>query len=228
MKNKCLNEEMLADYLEGRLSDRKRKKVEQHLSQCDQCLDCLVIAEKMTGQEKLSFADQPELDTVPEEVTRRAIERIKGLQSDSIFDKARSVVKSHHLAHWLKKCSENISNWLIVQSPLPSPVRGDKTPDGQNPSLIKKSFGGIEIEIEFELIDQDRSVIKVRLIKGAGSAKSLRVTLQRDGRTISSFLIIESGQKFENIPSGDYVLLFTCAGEKVGEYPFQLKKIMCG
>ncbi len=40
----CLNERQLSSYLDERLTEIERKRIEQHISVCNQCLDLLVVA----------------------------------------------------------------------------------------------------------------------------------------------------------------------------------------
>ena len=51
MKMSCPDEERLVDYLEGRLPEKDMSRVEKHLSDCQNCLESLVI---MKGIEKES------------------------------------------------------------------------------------------------------------------------------------------------------------------------------
>jgi hypothetical protein len=52
----------------------------------------------------------------------------------------------------------------------------------------------------------------------------LRATLHQNGREVSSHLLATPEICFEDIPFGSYTLIFARAGEKVGEYPFELKE----
>lgn len=40
----CLNERELSSYLDERLAESERRRIEMHLSGCDRCLDLLVVA----------------------------------------------------------------------------------------------------------------------------------------------------------------------------------------
>ncbi len=44
INNKCLDEKTLSSYLDKRLPDAERKKIEEHIADCDICLDMLVTA----------------------------------------------------------------------------------------------------------------------------------------------------------------------------------------
>ena len=44
MNKKCLDEKMLSSYLDERLSEAERKKIEGHIAECNMCLDMLLVA----------------------------------------------------------------------------------------------------------------------------------------------------------------------------------------
>ena len=90
---------------------------------------------------------------------------------------------------------------------------------------VKKSFDNFEIQIEFEKKNQDKSLIRLKLICDEKSIKKVRATLIRDEREICSFLLSNNKPSiFEDISFGHYILVFTKDSKKVGEYPFQLKE----
>ena len=68
MKMTCPDEERLLDYLEGRLSEEDRSRVEEHLSDCERCLEALVVTNGL-----LRSRDRFELEAVPPEVTEAAV-----------------------------------------------------------------------------------------------------------------------------------------------------------
>ena len=71
MNTKCLKEETLADFLEGRVSEKRRHEIEAHLADCDRCLQEVAIGGRM-----VRGGDLEGTEPVPESITREAIERI--------------------------------------------------------------------------------------------------------------------------------------------------------
>jgi hypothetical protein len=49
---RCLDEKMLSSYLDKRLSDMERKKIEEHIADCNICLDMLLVAYESQGRDK--------------------------------------------------------------------------------------------------------------------------------------------------------------------------------
>ena len=68
MKGNCPQEELLADYLAGRLSEENQSGLESHLADCDHCLDEIMAAEELVQETELSGFKQ-----VPPAVTESAI-----------------------------------------------------------------------------------------------------------------------------------------------------------
>ncbi len=72
--------------------------------------------------------------------------------------------------------------------------------------------------------DADAVCIKVILSKNAAPDKPIRATLLKGAREISSFLINDAPALFENVPYGNYIMVFTQNGKKAGEYPIEIRE----
>ena len=68
----CPNDEMLADYFEGRLSDEDRIRMEAHLSECTTCLETLVAVHGVVVRGRSRF----HVKAAPKEVTEAAVSLI--------------------------------------------------------------------------------------------------------------------------------------------------------
>ena len=73
MKGNCPQEEVLADYLSGRLSQENQSALESHLADCDQCLDEIVVTEVLIKDNTLSGFEK-----VSPAVTESAIALVRG------------------------------------------------------------------------------------------------------------------------------------------------------
>ncbi|MGA1869864.1 MAG: anti-sigma factor family protein [bacterium] len=221
MTRKCVGEEILIDYLEDRLSDKERAEVEEHLSNCDKCMDVLIMGKRMVDDERLPDAEQTPLEPVPDHVTRQAIEKLKALDNRSIFERFFQIFTSD-----IPQCAFKFSEWFsdLFDKPAFAPVRGNQSIMAKDYITVKKSFKNLDIEIEFEKRGPDRSMIRIMSLEKNLSIQPVRVTLMRDGLELSSHLISKEGALFEDIPFGSYVFIFTQGGKKMGEYPFRIKE----
>lgn len=218
MKNLCHNEEMLADYLEGRLSDNARSQMENHLSICENCLQELMI-----GKDLILGGDQNGLAGVPDEVTESAVRRLSSLNLiTSSFSKERLTGLLDRFYLTVSNLF-NMSAWRELHL---APVRSSKKVISKDLMYLKKSFQEINTEIEIEKTGDHNSCIRVRV---SNNIKGVRVTLlQKNEREISSQLLNGNDAVFEEIPFGHYRLVFTRDGLKVGIYRFVTKETSYG
>jgi hypothetical protein len=211
MKLTCPNEEMIADYLEGRLSQKERSAMEAHLADCDSCLDALIISNEL-----LKNMEDFELSQVPPEITQSAIDLILREQpSISLLDGLKrylNYIKSKLLdlgmVFW--------GDWEL------SPVRGKRIVSAKGQSFRRKNFKGLETDIQIEKIGANYAQIRIIIDKSNKNPK-VRATLLRQEREVASYLLEDNFALFENIPFSHYKLRFTRDGEAIGEYRFQIK-----
>ena len=86
----------------------------------------------------------------------------------------------------------------------------------------------MDVEIQIEKRDQDKTSIRVMLLKDNAPKKPIRVTLLKMEREVASFPLNRSAKFFEEIPFGHYMLVFTRKGIKAGEYSFEIKETRYG
>jgi len=214
MKTRCTQEEDLMDYLEGRLSEKDRLVIEQHLSVCDFCVEELVVAEKCEDR-TFSLGLEP----APEPVTLRAVELVAEFSRESLFERISACVK----LVVDKRGTVLMKLWPKANAGL-APVRGSKTVLAGDLILLRKSFSDFEAHIEIEKTSEDQASIFIRLPEVDETRNPIRATLLKNGREMSSFLCAGQPAAFEGVPFGRYTLVFSRNGMKVGEYAFILKE----
>ena len=220
MKTKCPNEEILSDYMEGRISEKKRHKLEAHLSDCDQCLEQFVTVKNL-----VRGGEHVELEPVPEQVTLSAVRLVTGeklTQKASFKEWVSRPVKDLYF-----KVADFLTHGLLGE-PQPVPIRGSKKIISEDLIHLRKTFKKIDTEIEIEKTTDQKAHIRVRMHKDAGQRKGVRVTLKRGEREISSYLLNSGYVLFEDIPFGHYSLVFILKGESLGTYPFEIKESING
>jgi hypothetical protein len=216
MKKKCPEEEILGDYLEKRLSDEERSRLETYLAECDECLEELLVVKNLIKSDRL-----PEYDPVSKRVTEGAIH----LLADRIPVPRRSVKDTivqpiKRLWSWIA----NLNSLKLYSNTGLAHVRSHDLVSHCDGFRTKKSFEKIETEIEIEKTSNDRAVIRVHLISDAQNQYNIRVTLlNKDQREISSFLLNGGYVVFEDIYFDHYSLVFIRNGAAIGTYPFEIK-----
>jgi hypothetical protein len=211
--NRCLKKEEIVDYLEDRLTDDDRTRAERHLSECDACLEELMVFNGIVRSGVLS-----EFDPVPEEVTQEAINSIRVAEDYPSSEKLLKVFKK-----WISKYSDLFANFFSWRNMRLSPIRGSRRVVSEDLVLIRKPFADFNAEIEIEKTGHGRARIDV-MVTEKNRANPIRVTLLKNKREVSSYLTNGSNAVFEDMPFDHYLLLFTRNGAKVGEYLFEIKE----
>lgn len=211
---KCPTDEQLACLVEGRLSDRRRREMEAHFSECDQCLeDWASILGVVRGTDS-----QPSID-VPKALTESAVRLARKKTAGKIPIEKRLSDSAKSAVEWI---SDQFNHTSFHRMQL-KPVRSTREKISDDLIHLRKTFKEIDTEIEIEK-NMGRHAIRVRLAGESASPRSIRVILEKENREISSALFESGDVVFEDMPAGHYRLLFNQEGESVGIYQFQIRE----
>lgn len=214
MRIRCPDEERLGEYLEGRLSEEDRSQMEEHLSDCQICLEALVITNSL-----VRGRDGFELHPVPDGVTEAAMHLVarQSATFDSLLGKLKGFVRDLGPrisdAIWLTPSGK----WRLA------PIRGSRRLASENLVRLRVPFREIETEIEIEKIGAGKAHIRVKFPKANKPRKATRVTLKKGEREIASYLLDGAYVLFENIPFGHYGICLAENGNNLGTYVFEIK-----
>jgi hypothetical protein len=216
MEIACPADEILADFLEGRLSEVEKSEMEQHLSDCDVCLEVLAV-----GNSLIRGENQFDLAPVPLEVTDAAARLAQGEHSPLYESLPERVERT------LRDLPTKISGffgdkgWGELQ---PQPVRALKREGSGDFVTLRKTFGDVDAEIELEKTGESKAHIRVRLLLDVTASQEIRVTLKKGDREIASQLAVGGYALFEDIPFGKYSFTFARDGLTLGTYFFEIKE----
>lgn len=214
MTGSCPNEEMLSDYIEGRLDREQKAGIEKHLSDCETCFQAFIISGSI-----VRGGDIPDLEPVPERVTRNAVNIIKNQCKNIPGSPVNSPFKL--VSHFWSSLSTFLQGNSWGRYCL-SRVRSSGKTAGNHFFRIRKSFDNLNVEIEIDRIGNSRANVKVftvdRLLK-----KGIRVTLKTGDREISSQLIDNGYVVFEDLIFDHYKLVFSDNNDIYGTYSFKIK-----
>lgn len=212
MSRECITEEELADYLEGRLPDPARARVEEHLDRCERCF---VAASMANGV--VRGADLSAYEPAPDEVTSRAIRTAKGTRKGKLFGRA-----ARELAEAVTGEVNDLLGRFSWNPLAPQAVRGYKKKLSEDMVVVRKRYASGSFEIQFEK-RRNHVCISVKTEEHPGPGR-VRATLLRENREVASHLIDGSTCQFDEIPFSDYTLQFKKNGEYIGEYQFDLRE----
>ena len=216
METACPADEILADFLEGRLSEQEKSEMEAHLSDCNDCLEVLAI-----GNSLIRGEDQFDLAPVPLELTDAAARLVQGEyppSSESLPERIERTLRGlpARVAGFVGG-----KRWGGLQ---PQPVRGFKRKVSRDMVLLRKTFEDVEAEIELEKTGESKALIRVRVFLDDTAGQKTRVTLKEGDREIASQLAVGGYALFEDIPFGHYHLTLARDGLTLGTYLFEIKE----
>ncbi len=208
----CPDEETLIDFLENRLTDRQRARIENHLTDCSDCRDQVGTWVELVQGDLLSTAAP-----VPPAVTRKAVNAVAQLVPESIprrlLDRTR---------RWVTQGMAVIEQWTISGAAQPVALRGENATVSEHIVRRRKTFDGLDLSIEIEKCGDNQALIRVVGAEERPLAASIRVVLCKAQREVASMLLDDPPVVFEEIPFGSYALVFIRNGVKLGEYLFEL------
>ncbi|MCK5244980.1 MAG: zf-HC2 domain-containing protein [Desulfobacterales bacterium] len=216
MKATCPNEETLTDYLEGRLSEEERSQVEMHLSECEICLERIVVANGLA-----QGRDRFELDLVPNEVTEAAVRLVTSqavTAHGSLMEKVRGSVNNigSTISEVLRPRQR--ARWELA------PIRGSKTVVSDDLVCLRVPFDEIETEIEIEKTGSGKAHIRVKPHEVGKQRKTVRITLKKGEREIASYLSDGAYVLFEDVPFGHYSISLAENSVRLGTCLFEIKE----
>ena len=214
MKSVRFDEEMIADYLEGRLSDEERDDLEKRICDHEEWLEDFVVAGSVVRS-----AGRPDLKPMPGGVTQAAERLVRSLVLKSTPSMGERL--KHYLTELYAKLSRTgpapLAQWRFAT------IRGPGKVVSKDLFRITKTFKEIKAEIEIEKKGPNKFYIRIILLRN-NLDKTVRVTLKRGDREVSSQLLTEDIVLFEDIPFGKYNLIFFRNSDKLGTYPFEIRE----
>jgi hypothetical protein len=220
MKTKCPDEETLVDYLEGRLLDPERTGVEEHLSDCDSCLEEFIVTGDLARTaKKIPF------NPVPVGVTQAAYDMMN----------RQPWTSSDWIGKRVKRSIEGLQEWLSdLFNPVPwkgwrlARIRGSRKEVYKDLIRMRKTFGETEMDIEIEKTGENKALIRVKPTDNIGHREDIRVTLSKGNREVVSGPLNKGYVVFEDIPFGHYRIISSRDGVILGEYLFKIKETHYG
>ncbi len=208
----CPDEESLANYLGGFVSEQAKESIETHLAGCSFCVDEIVAAHKAAQE------------TAPETVPQRVIDRAMGLvpakqRSEGVFDLVVRLVKDSI------ELVTTSGQWLNPAAAVPVGVRGKAQASATSILQVEKEIGDFKVAVEVELIAAGQCQIAVGIKEPGGRAvDNVRVSLLSEGREQASYLTRQGEAVFDRIPKGDYNLSLSESGKPLGTIRLRMEE----
>ncbi len=213
----CLDDKMLSHYIGGVLKNTDKEKVEQHILECNYCLDMILLHKKAIQDE--AYEAVPDVPVV-------WMERAKSLVTGKVADaKAGLFDIVLEFAKETIEVIKNTGNLSISYGAVPVPVRGEKKTLPTNLVTLSRTFSHIQSDLEVEKVGEGKVNMKV-MTKDVGSGepvKGLRISIFNPRREIASH-IAENGEVcFEGLRLGEYIVKINRPDKEIGQISLNIK-----
>jgi len=199
MKSDCADVTMLARYIDGHLSEPEKDEMEKHFLLCDECMEEFVMAKRL-----LNDIDFAEYEAVPADIARSVLEKVK--------EKIGNIIK------WVTDLTPPV--WMLQYNA--SPVRSGVQIHTLSSAFVKKKMGGLKTEMYIQKSGDDKVCVWVKVFKGRKDAKSISLTLTKEGgRPLARFLN-EGYEFFDKLNFGTYALILEQHSQEKGILLFQI------
>ncbi|HTY45538.1 MAG TPA: hypothetical protein VMD52_06075 [Patescibacteria group bacterium] len=187
-------DEALACFIEGKLSEQQGQQVMEHLLGCNRCLEIFALQLDLEG-----IQDVP----LPQEL----LERVKSLVADSAVASVLEVV-----ARLREKALELLATTgdvLVGQELVPAPVlRSRNIRDFKDEVTILKDFKNVRVEAKIENksgVSFSLTVV-VKEKPGLQVIKDLRIALFKGDIELESYHVDSGKVTFEHVACGSYTV----------------------
>ena len=204
----CPDEEELANYSSGLLTEGAKQGLEAHLADCAFCMDDLVAVRKSAQDE--------EAERVPQHLITGAMAHLQPDQrGESFLDIVVRLVKGS-----LELVS---TSGYLIPAPASAGIRGRPRPSGTSILQVEKEMGRFSVAVEVERVETNLCQVVVRVKENDGrSAEGIRLSLASGGREQASYLTRQGAVLFDRIPQGEYNLAISDSGAPVGAIRLRL------
>jgi hypothetical protein len=211
----CPGEETLADYLGNRLPADAQQALEQHLCQCDPCLEAVIAGAALPEEE-----GRESIAATPGSAIQRALSCI-GAEGTGLLPAFWT-----RLVAVCRSLVTSLMEIIFFKQPAAAQVRGNRRVISQNLVVIEKKFPEIQLEIEIEKTGARTADIKVRAISPDAGARldGVRVNILHDSREIASFITAGGEALFENITFGEYTITVQHGEKRLGHLLLAVKE----
>ncbi|MCP4349374.1 MAG: hypothetical protein GY795_28170 [Desulfobacterales bacterium] len=197
----CMDADMLISYIEKRLPEQKKDLMEEHLLECDECLEEFALAKTLVNT----------IDLVGYEPASEAVVR-------NVLNSIRE--KIENLVRWITELPP--PEWLLNYGA--SPVRSGRSEATSTTAsvLVRKKVDDLQAEMYIQKTKPDKVCIWIKVSKGRRTAKNVSLTLTKDGgRPLARFLTTDY-EFFDKLSFGTYALVLEQNARKKGDLLFQI------
>lgn len=204
MRNKCPDEERLAEYATGRLPKELLPDVEAHLGECDSCLDEVIFLKNLSrAPQKTSTL------SVPAHVTDGMVMQISKAPApcpspvSPAFTPEKTLIR---IKGFLRRIRNRLFPDAFFKEGLYA-LRGSRQNHRDHLGVFHMKKSGIRIQAQTAPDTDNVFVIRICAENPAAEEGNNRISLVKEGREMASLPLVNGYAVFEDIPEGEYDIL---------------------
>jgi len=206
----CPTEERLAEYLSGRLDEKSRERVEQHLVSCLSCTSEIVAVNSAAN----------EADAAP--VPRWLMERAMGLMKPAAAGRVVELVV--RLVQDAVELVSSAGEWMVPLTTQPVFARGKAGPSAASILQVEQELDGHPVTVEVEQVESGICQVAINVAAADGTPEDgVRLTLLAGDREQASYLTRQGEAVFEGIAKGNYDLTISKGTANLGTIKLKIE-----
>ncbi len=200
----CPDEESLAVYLSGNLTEEAKEGLEVHLAECSFCVDELVAVHKAM--------QDAGTETLPRQLMERVMALFPQLQGEQDF-----LDLEVRLAGASLELVSTTGRWIDMLGTEPVAVRGRSESCETGLLQVETEMGRFNIAVDVERVESGLCDVVVGIKGEEGKpVDGVRVGLVSGVRELASYLTRQGKAVFDRVSQGKYNLPISDSGALVG------------
>lgn len=205
-------EEIMAGFLERRLSDEEARSVKEHILHCERCSEIVSVSIGL---------GTCVLQQAPAELLTRA----KGVPAFMRVSQLLEVVlRLRKKALEVMSCSGDL---LVGQELIPAALlRSRSMNELQDEVTVLKDYEKVRIQVRIERQEPGacRVSLTVTCKQSHKCVRDIRITLMKENVELESYLAQNGSAVFEQVPPGEFVIEVSSLEEKLGAVLLEIRE----
>ena len=212
-EKQCPDEEIITCYFENLLSGTEKENVQEHLIDCDKCLEQVIFLHELENEIK-----EEGFIKIPQEVIKKAKELVLERPLKNLVEVVISFGKD--TINVLK----DTGDMFTPLEKIPVKIRNSKN-EKEKDFILRKTFNNLEVEIKIERLNENAFDIEALTFdsKKGVPIDDVRLNLIFNKREITSYLTANGSASFKNLCFGKYALVIIREKNVIGKIKLQLE-----
>jgi len=209
--DKCLDLDLIAQYVFGDISKEDRKSLHEHISFCDKCLDKFIFFQKSL-EIKIPFKVKKEKNVYLKQIYEQIKQQFEGIYSwnNLIMPPVWSLSQAQPVPVYSDYNNKHIS------------FRSENEKHDCDAMIINKKINNFRILLFASKIDNQSFTAKIRVLKDNEPHNGLNIILKNENGSLETKYLNLNYVKFDSIAFGKYSLILNQDGDEILRLDFNI------